>query len=135
MLRTRKLVVAALLRDGQGRLLISQRRADQAHPLGWELPGGKIEPGESPEAALARELDEELGAAVSVGKVWDVLYHAYPDFDVLMLVYLCRLRDGATVHAREVADFAWVTPAELDRYDILPADAPLVRRLQTEGLP
>jgi 8-oxo-dGTP diphosphatase len=129
--RARKLVVAGLCVDG-ARVLITQRRADQPLPLQWEFPGGKIEPGESPEVALARELREEIGVAVEIGRVWDVLFHAYPDYDVLMLVYRCRIVDGAP-RPIEVADLAWCTPAELARYDILPADAPLCRRLVDEG--
>jgi len=131
--RTRKLVVAGLcVRDD--RVLITQRRADQPLPLQWEFPGGKIEPGEAPEIALARELREELGVAVHVGRVWDVLFHAYPDYDVLMLVYACRIVDGEPACV-EVADLAWCRSDELARYDILPADAPLVRRLEIEGAP
>src|ERR1044071_5108457 len=91
--RPRKLVVAGLLaRDG--RVLVTQRRADQALPLQWELPGGKVEPGEAPVAALARELREELGVETAVGRIWDVLFHAYPEFDLVMLVYACRLLPG-----------------------------------------
>ena len=132
--RPRKLVVAGLLVDGE-RVLITRRRADQAMGGFWEFPGGKIEPGESPTAALVRELDEELGAAVEVGRVWDALHHAYPAFDLLMLVYRCRLAPGAVARAVEVADLAWCLPAELPGYDILPADAPLVTRLVREGPP
>jgi 8-oxo-dGTP diphosphatase len=135
MSRVRKLVVAGLMLGPEGRILISQRRADQAHPLGWEFPGGKIEPGESPEVALRRELGEELGVEVTVGRVWDVLFHAYPDFDVLMLVYICRLEPGQTVRAVEVRAFEWVTPAQLKDFAILPADDPLVARLVREGVP
>jgi 8-oxo-dGTP diphosphatase len=131
--RARKLVVAALAADRDGRILISQRRADQALPLQWEFPGGKVEPGESPEAALARELAEELDVVAHVGRIWDVLFHAYPDFDLVMLVYACAI-DGAP-RAREVADVAWVHVAELARRDILPADRPLVERLASEGVP
>ena len=132
--RPRKLVVAGLLIDGP-RVLISRRKPDQ--PLGgyWEFPGGKMEPGESPTAALVRELDEELGAAVEVGPIWDVLHHAYPGFDLLMLVYRCRLAPGAVARAIEVADLAWCLPHELRGYDVLPADAPLVDRLIAEGPP
>jgi 8-oxo-dGTP diphosphatase len=130
MQRPRKLVVAGLLvRDG--RILLSQRREDQALPLFWEFPGGKIEPGEAPEAALAREWREELGVDVHVGRVWDVLFHAYPEYDVYMLVYCVELAAGEPCPV-EVKAVAWVPPCELSRYQILPADAPLVRRLKTE---
>jgi len=132
-MRDRKLVVAGLIVGDDRRVLITQRRADQSLPLQWEFPGGKVEPGESPEAALARELVEEIGAIARVGRIWDVLFHAYPTFDLVMLVYACRL-DGEP-RAVEVADLAWVTPVDMQRYDILPADLPLVRRLAAEGPP
>ena len=134
--RDRKLVVAGLLIGDDRRILITQRRADQALPLQWEFPGGKVEPGESPVDALVRELREELGAAVVVGRVWDVLFHAYPAFDLVMLVYTCRLAPGAVPRAVEVADLAWVAADELPgAWDILPADRPLVVRLVEEGIP
>ena len=132
--RPRKLVVAGLVADA-GRVLLTQRRADQAHPLEWEFPGGKLEPGESPVDALRRELGEEIGAEVEIGPIWEVLFHAYPAFDVVLLVYPCRLSPGATARAVEVADLVWVAPAELHRHAVLPADAPLITRLGREGLP
>ena len=128
----RKLVVAALLVREGGEVLLTQRRADQDLPLLWEFPGGKIEPGEAPEAALARELREELGIEVVVGRIWDVLYHRYPRYDVYMLVYHVTLARGAAPQPVEVADVAWVAPPALSQYAILPADAPLVARLQQE---
>ncbi len=133
-LRDRKLVVAGLIVGGDGRVLISQRRADQALPLQWEFPGGKVEPGEAPVAALARELREELGVEVEVGRIWDVLFHAYPDFDLVMLVYACRVVAGEP-RPVEVAQVAWVAPGQLSAWDILPADRPLVDRLEHEGPP
>nr|HEX4316613.1 (deoxy)nucleoside triphosphate pyrophosphohydrolase [Kofleriaceae bacterium] len=133
--RARKLVVAGLILGDRG-VLVTQRRADQSLPLQWEFPGGKVEPGEAPVAALARELREELGVDAVVGRIWDVLFHAYPEFDLVMLVYACRL-DAASPEPRavEVADLAWVAPAGLAGYDILPADRPLVERLRREGVP
>jgi len=129
----RKLVVAGLIAEA-GRVLITQRRADQSLPLAWEFPGGKVEPGEAPVAALARELAEELGIAVEVGAIWDVLFHAYPTFDLVMLVYACRITGGEP-RAVEVADLAWVAVDALPAWDILPADRALVARLVDEGAP
>lgn len=135
VVRARKLVVAGLVVDTAGRVLITRRRDDQ--PLGgqWEFPGGKLESGESPTDGLRRELLEELGARVEVGRAWDVLHHAYPDFDLLMIVYACRLAPGEEARAVEVADLAWCAPPALRGYAILPADAPLVERLIAEGPP
>jgi len=135
-MRERKLVVAGLIIGDDGRVLITQRRADQSLPLQWEFPGGKVEPGEAPVAALARELAEELGVEALVGAIWDVLFHPYPTFDLVMLVYACRLAPGAAPRAVEVADLAWVRTEELPgTWDILPADRPLVARLAREGAP
>jgi 8-oxo-dGTP diphosphatase len=135
--RKRTLVAAGLIvRDG--RVLITQRTATQHQPelaLKWELPGGKVEPGESPVAALVRELREEIGVTVEVGRIWDVLFHAYPGFDLVMLVYACTIVDGIEPRAVDVHDLAWVAPPELGMWDILVADRPLVERLMTEGPP
>lgn len=129
--RPRKLVVAALVRDSDGRVLLSRRRPEQ--PMGnlWELPGGKVEPGEDPRDALAREIGEELGCGARVGRIDDVVFHRYPAFDLVMLVYATAL-DG-TPRAVDVAEVAWVAPRDLLRYEVLPADVPLVERLAREG--
>jgi 8-oxo-dGTP diphosphatase len=129
--RTRKLVVAALCRDGEGRILLTQRRADQPMPLKWEFPGGKVEPGEAPVDALAREIREELGCDARVGRIDDVVFHAYADFDLYMLVYACTLM-GAP-RPVEVADVRWVPPPALTGFDVLPADVALVERLAAEA--
>ncbi|HET6280102.1 MAG TPA: (deoxy)nucleoside triphosphate pyrophosphohydrolase [Polyangia bacterium] len=127
--RRRKLVVAALIRDrDDGRILVSQRRADQPMPLLWEFPGGKVESGEAPAAALAREVREELGCDIAVGRIHDVVFHAYPEFDLVMLVYNCSITAGVP-RAVQVAQLAWVAPTELPTLDLLPADYPLARAL------
>jgi 8-oxo-dGTP diphosphatase len=125
--RTRKLVVAALIRR-EGLILVSRRRADQPMPLLWEFPGGKVEPGEDPVVALAREVKEELDCDVRVGRIHEVVFHAYEAFDLVMLVYACELVAGAP-RAREVAELAWVEPARLPTLELLPADYPLARAL------
>jgi len=134
--RKRTLVVAGLIvRDGH--VLITQRGPVQKQPelaLKWEFPGGKVEPSEAPVDALVRELREEIGVTVAVGRVWDVLFHPYPAFDLVMLVYACKIVDGEP-RSVEVHDLAWVPAEELARWDILPADRPLVERLLAEGPP
>jgi len=125
--RPRKLVVAALVRR-DGLVLVSRRRADQPMPLLWEFPGGKVEPGEDPVVALAREVREELGCEVRVGRIHEVVFHAYEAFDLVMLVYACEIVAG-TPHARDVAEIDWVTPERLPTLELLPADYPLARAL------
>jgi 8-oxo-dGTP diphosphatase len=126
-MRARKLVVAALVRQG-GRVLMSRRRADQAMPNLWEFPGGKVEPGEHPEAALIREVHEELGCVVEIEGIHEVVFHAYDEFDLYMLVYACRI-SGGEPRAIQVAEVAWVPAKELPVLDLLPADYPLARKL------
>ncbi len=125
--RERKLVVAALVRDGAGRVLLSKRRADQPMPNLWEFPGGKVERGEDPKDALAREVKEELGCETVVERIDDVIFFRYDAFDLLMLLYVCHLRSEP--RAVEVAEVRWVEPRDLLRYDVLPADRPIVARL------
>jgi len=126
-MRSRLLVVAALVRNANA-VLLSQRRADQSFPLSWEFPGGKIEPGESPEFALVREIQEELGCTVKVGQVVDVVFHAYADFDLYMLLYACEVVDGVP-HPVEVAAVSWVPIDQMLTLPMPPADLPLVQRL------
>ena len=98
-MRARKLVVAALVREA-GRVLMSRRRPDQAMPNLWEFPGGKVEPGEHPEAALIREVREELGCDVELEGIQEVVFHAYEEFDLYMLVYATRIVGGSRARSR-----------------------------------
>ncbi len=126
-MRARKLVVAALVRDGT-KVLMSRRRPDQPMPNLWEFPGGKVEPGEAPTDALAREVREELGCHVAVGRIHEVVFHAYPEFDLYMLVYAARITGGEP-RPVDVAEVAWIEAAQLPALELLPADYPLARAL------
>jgi 8-oxo-dGTP diphosphatase len=121
-------VVAALVRDDDGRVLMSRRRHDQPMPNLWEFPGGKVEPGEHPEQALAREVREELGCALEIGPIREVVFHPYAEFDLYMLVYEGRIGEGEP-RPVQVAEVAWVPVAQLPDLDLLPADYPLAHKL------
>jgi 8-oxo-dGTP diphosphatase len=124
------LVAACALIDVDGRVLIAQRPEGKAMAGLWEFPGGKVEDGERPEQTLIRELAEELGITVSEPCLAPLTFasHAYPDFHLLMPLYVCRRWDG-TVTAREHARLAWVRPNRLRDYPMPPADAPLIPHL------
>lgn len=125
------LVVAVALIDVDGRVLIAKRPQGKSLAGLWEFPGGKVEPGERPEAALIRELREELGIEVSESCLAPFVFasHAYDSFHLLMPLYLCRRWDGV-VAAREHDALAWVRPNQLSDYPMPPADEPLVAWLR-----
>ena len=126
------LVAAAALIDGEGRVLIAQRPAHKALGGLWEFPGGKVEPGESPEAALARELREELDLIVEPDALDPFAFasHAYPDFHLLMPLYLAKKWQGELkLNADAAQAIAWVRARELRDYPMPPADVVLVERL------
>ena len=126
-------VVAAAVLIDQGKVLLT-RRLDGQHLAGlWEFPGGKLEPGESPEDAVVRECAEECGIHVEVVGILDVTHHRYPEKDVLLLFYRCRLVAGEVQHL-QVADHAWVAPSELDGFALPPADERIVRRIRSLAL-
>lgn len=125
--RSPKLVVVGLLKNAVGEVLVSQRHESQPFPLQWEFPGGKVEWGESPQEALIRELQEEIGVRITIKSIYEVVFHRYPEFDVLMLVYLCHTPD--IPHAIDVKQIRWVLPNQLLQLDILPADAPIIEKL------
>jgi 8-oxo-dGTP diphosphatase len=125
------LVVAAALVDTDGRVLIAQRPEGKQLAGLWEFPGGKIEPGETPEAALIRELKEELGIEVSKACLAPFVFttHEYESFTLLMPLWLCRRWSGV-VQAHEHQAVAWVKPNKLSDYPMPPADEPLVAYLR-----
>ena len=132
----RVLVSAGLIRGAYepetlDKLLMS-RRLEGAHLAGsWEFPGGKVELGEDPREALARELREELNIEVSVGQIYAVGHHAYPEKDVVLLIYECW-HTGGVPEALEVAEFSWLTPHEVCALPLPPADEEVITRLSQE---
>jgi len=121
------LVVACALIDEDGRVLITKRPEGRAMAGLWEFPGGKIEVGELPEAALIRELQEELGVNVSNSCLAPLTFasHSYQDFHLLMPLYVCRKWNGE-ITALENQELAWVRPNRLNTYPMPPADEPLI---------
>lgn len=124
------LVVAVALVDADGRILIAQRPKNKALGGLWEFPGGKLEPGERPEPALIRELEEELGILVKEECLAPLTFasHAYPDFHLLMPLYLCRRWEGI-VRPLEGQALKWVRATALRDYPMPPADEPLIPHL------
>jgi 8-oxo-dGTP diphosphatase len=124
------LVAACALVDPDGRVLIAERPAGKAMAGLWEFPGGKVEAGERPEETLIRELKEELGIVVSEPCLAPLTFasHRYPEFHLLMPLYVCRRWEG-TVIAAEGQRLAWVKPNRLRDYKMPPADEPLVAHL------
>ena len=125
------LVAACALIDPDNRLLIAQRPPGKTMAGLWEFPGGKVDPGETPEAALIRELAEELGIDVAASCLAPFTFasHAYPDFHLLMPLYVCRKWQGIVV-PREGQRLKWVRPPNLADYPMPPADKPLVALLR-----
>ncbi len=121
------LVSAVALIDADGRVLLAQRPEWKSLAGLWEFPGGKVEPGETPEAALIRELDEELGISTHASCLAPLTFasHSYPDFHLLMPLFACRRWQG-TPQSREGQNLKWARVNELRDYPMPPADLPLI---------
>lgn len=121
------LVSAVALIDTDGRVLLARRPMGKSLAGLWEFPGGKVEPGETPENALIRELKEELGIDTWSSCLAPLTFasHSYPDFHLLMPLFACRRWQG-TPHAREGQELAWVRATNLKNYPMPPADIPLI---------
>ena len=125
------LVVAVALVDIDGRVLVAQRPVGKAMAGLWEFPGGKVDDGETPEEALIRELDEELGIDVTENCLAPLTFasHRYENFHLLMPLFVCRVWKGEAT-PREGQTLKWVPPMQLRDYPMSPADVPLVAMLR-----
>ncbi|MFN3612949.1 MAG: 8-oxo-dGTP diphosphatase MutT [Rubrimonas sp.] len=125
------LVAACALVDQDGRVLLARRPQGKSLAGLWEFPGGKIEPGESPEACLVRELAEELGVDTWESCLAPLSFasHRYDAFHLLMPLFVCRRWQGAP-QGREGQELAWAKPLEMQAYPMPPADLPLVAALR-----
>lgn len=125
------LVAACALVDTDGRILLAQRPEGKSLAGLWEFPGGKVEPGETPEETLVRELEEELGVRTRVPCLAPLTFasHTYESFHLLMPLYICRRYEGIPV-GREGQAVKWVRSRDLRSYPMPPADEPLIPFLQ-----
>lgn len=120
-------VVAAIITDN-GKIFATQRGYGEFKD-GWEFPGGKIEPGETPEQALMREIQEELNTEIAVGKLFETVEYDYPAFHLTMHCFFCTVQSGDLV-LREHEACKWLSAKELYSVDWLPADKELIRHLK-----
>ena len=121
-------VVAALIWCGN-KFMICQRPANKARALLWEFVGGKVEPGESKEQALARECKEELNIMLSVGDVFMDVMHEYPDVTVHLTLFNATISDGEP-QKLEHNDIKWIAPSEIPNYEFCPADVVILEKIK-----
>ena len=119
-------VVGAIIRDGE-RYLVGQRAANKSQGGLWEFMGGKIEPGETPEQALARECREELALEIENERILDSVIHDYPEKTIRLTLISCSPKPGSVPQALEHQQIRWVTRAEMDTLDFAPADRELIQ--------
>jgi 8-oxo-dGTP diphosphatase len=125
-------VVAAIIVN-HGKVLICQRHRADSFPLKWEFPGGKVEAGETPAQALAREVAEELGALATIGGEFLRVRHKYPEKkDPIQLIFLWATIEAGCERNLQFEQMVWAAPAELESFDFLEADREVVRRLAVE---
>lgn len=121
-------VAAGIIRDGN-RVLATQRGYGDMKD-GWEFPGGKIEAGESPQEALLREIEEELGVAIIIEDYFMTVEYDYPEFHLSMDCFLASVKAGEEIELKEHKAARWLAPEELGQVDWLPADSDIIRRLE-----
>jgi 8-oxo-dGTP diphosphatase len=129
----RKVIVAAIIIDDDGKVLTCQRKFNDSRGGGWEFPGGKLEFEETPEDALKREIQEELASEVEILDIFSAVQYAYSDTVVFIVFYLAKLltrKEDMKLYAH--AQIKWVREEELDKVEFLPADLPVVPKLKEE---
>ena len=122
-------VVAAIIHDGEGRIFATQRGYGRWKGW-WEFPGGKIEPGETPEEALKREIREELDTDISIERLFDTIEYDYTDFHLSMQCYWCHI-DGGRLKLNEHEAARWLPKEELSTVQWLPADIQLIDKISS----
>jgi 8-oxo-dGTP diphosphatase len=121
-------VLAAIIMNHDGNVLLAQRKEGTKNELKWELPGGKLKINESPEYCLARELEEELGIKVYVKQLFSAVNYSYPEENILLLAYFAELVSGKPrlVDHKEIR---WVPLDKSDSFELSPADIPIIEKL------
>ena len=122
------LVTAAIIKNKAGKILICQRRPNSHNALKWEFPGGTLEPNESPEDCIVREIMEELNIKIKPIDIFKVIYHTYKEKTVILLVYECRYISGK-LKLLECNDAVWSDVSDFSKYDFAEADIPAVKKL------
>ncbi|HEX9297939.1 MAG TPA: 8-oxo-dGTP diphosphatase MutT [Polyangiaceae bacterium] len=129
------LLVSAAVLIERGRVLLTQRKVGTHLAGSWEFPGGKVNPGEDPRDALARELREELGIEATAGDVLEVTFHPYPERSVLLIFYAVQRQPGSPEpQALDAADFRWAAVDQLDDAQFPPADVAILGKVRARLL-
>ena len=126
-------VIAAVIKNNEGKFFIAKRKEGKSLAGKWEFPGGKIEPKESPSDALMREIREELCIEIVVGEKIMTIQHKYPDYLLTMHTFFC-FSETSVITMTEHTDYEWCIPSSLDKFDWLEADIPLIEKLSSSDV-